>query len=71
MSSRKEGRRLIDKAVAAAHAAGWTVKQNGSHWQFVPSDPSQPIVRMSDSGSDTRALANNRRALKRAGLELE
>lgn len=52
-----------------AKQQGWRVEPTkGSHWRFIPPDPTQRQVITAGTPSDRRALRNIAADLKRSGL---
>ncbi len=61
----------IQFLIAQARQQGFTVERRGSgHWLFRPPNRTDPLVVVSGSPSDHRAVANMRGQLRRAGLDL-
>lgn len=55
--------------VKLAEGQGWTVRRtHGGHIQFVPSDPTAPLVVSSSTPSDHRTMRNLKAQLRRSGL---
>ena len=55
--------------VKIAEQQGWTVRlTRGGHVQFVPADPTVPLVVSSSTPSDHRTLRNLKAQLRRSGL---